>query len=127
MACKRAVSARTRGDGGFDRARKALFEEGISASRQLLDPQRPGVEDVLDGICAGVRSAATYAGARTLAELAERATVGRADDGGLHRGHPPRPLTTPTHTAGGRRTRPAVCADPARCARARRRGPPASP
>ena len=49
MASKRAVSARTRGDGSFDRARKALFEEGISSSRQWLDPQRPGVEDVLDG------------------------------------------------------------------------------
>ena len=65
MASKRAVSARTRGDGSFDRARKALFEEGISSSRQLIDPQRPGVEDLLDGICSGVRSACTYAGART--------------------------------------------------------------
>jgi IMP dehydrogenase len=88
MASKRAVSARTRGDGGFDRARKALFEEGISASRQLLDPQRPGVEDVLDGICAGVRSAATYVGARTVAELAERATVGIQTMAGFTEGTP---------------------------------------
>ena len=64
MASKRAVSARTRGDGGFDRARKALFEEGISASRQLLDPQRPGVEDLLDEICAGCRSARPLTWAR---------------------------------------------------------------
>lgn len=88
MASKRAVSARTRGDGGFDRARKALFEEGISASRQLLDPQRPGVEDVLDGICAGVRSAATYVGARTVAELADRATVGVQTTAGFTEGAP---------------------------------------
>lgn len=88
MASKRAVSARTRGDGGFDRARKALFEEGISASRQLLDPQRPGVEDVLDGICSGVRSAATYVGARTLAELADRATVGVQTTAGFTEGTP---------------------------------------
>ena len=88
MASKRAVSARTRGDGGFDRARKALFEEGISASRQLLDPQRPGVEDLLDEICAGVRSAATYVGARTLAELAERATVGIQTTAGFTEGTP---------------------------------------
>jgi len=88
MASKRAVSARTRGDGGFDRARKALFEEGISASRQLLDPQRPGVEDVLDGICAGVRSAATYVGARTVAELAEHATVGIQTMAGFTEGTP---------------------------------------
>jgi IMP dehydrogenase len=88
MASKRAVSARTRGDGGFDRARKALFEEGISASRQLLDPQRPGVEDVLDGICAGVRSACTYTGARTLPELHERATVGVQTMAGFTEGTP---------------------------------------
>jgi IMP dehydrogenase len=88
MASKRAVSARTRGDGGFDRARKALFEEGISSSKQLLDPQRPGVEDVLDGICSGVRSAATYAGARTLDELAERAVVGVQTMAGFTEGTP---------------------------------------
>jgi len=88
MASKRAVSARTRGDGTFDRARKALFEEGISASRQLLDPQRPGVEDVLDGICAGVRSAATYVGARTVAELADRARVGVQTMAGFTEGTP---------------------------------------
>ena len=41
MASKRAVSARTRGDNGFDRARKALFEEGISSSRQLPGPAAP--------------------------------------------------------------------------------------
>jgi len=88
MASKRAVSARTRGDGGFDRARKALFEEGISSSRQLLDPQRPGVEDVLDGICAGVRSAATYAGARTLDELHDRARIGVQTGAGFTEGTP---------------------------------------
>ena len=69
MASKRAVTARTRGDGAFDRARKALFEEGISSGRMMLDPLRPGVEDLLDEICSGVRSACTYTGARTLEEL----------------------------------------------------------
>ena len=88
MASKRAVSARTRGDGSFDRARKALFEEGISSSRQWLDPQRPGVEDVLDGICAGVRSACTYAGARSLEEFAERAVVGIQTVAGFTEGTP---------------------------------------
>ena len=88
MASKRAVSARTRGDGSFDRARKALFEEGISSSRQWLDPQRPGVEDVLDGICSGVRSACTYAGARTLDEFADRAIVGIQTAAGFAEGTP---------------------------------------
>ena len=36
---------------------KELFEEGISTSRMYLDPERPGVEDMIDQIVAGVRSA----------------------------------------------------------------------
>src|SRR3954464_13132067 len=76
MASKRAVGARTRTDNAFDRARKALFEEGISTSRMRLDPSRPGVEDLLDGICSGVRSACTYAGAESLEEFHEKAVVG---------------------------------------------------
>jgi IMP dehydrogenase len=88
MASKRAVSARTRGETAFDRARKALFEEGISSSRQLLDPIRPGVEDVLDEICSGVRSACTYAGARSLDELHERAVVGVQTTAGFTEGTP---------------------------------------
>jgi IMP dehydrogenase len=88
MASKRAVSARTRGDRAFDRARKALFEEGISSSRQLLDPVRPGVEDVLDEICSGVRSACTYAGARTLDELHDQAVVGVQTGAGFAEGTP---------------------------------------
>ncbi|MEV1293248.1 GuaB1 family IMP dehydrogenase-related protein [Pseudonocardia sp. NPDC049635] len=88
MASKRAVSARTRGDNAFDRARKSLFEEGISASRQRLDPERPGVEDVLDEICSGVRSACTYAGARTVDELHERSVIGVQTTAGFTEGTP---------------------------------------
>ncbi len=88
MASKRAVVARTRGDDGFDRARKALFEEGISTSRMYLDPARPGVEDLVDHICAGVRSACTYAGARTLPELHERAVLGIQSATGFAEGRP---------------------------------------
>jgi IMP dehydrogenase len=92
MASKRAVSARMargdRNDSAFERALRGLFEEGISSSRQLLDPQRPGVEDVLDGICAGVRSAATYAGARTLGELHDRAVIGVQTTAGFTEGTP---------------------------------------
>jgi IMP dehydrogenase len=76
MASARAVRRRTAGDAPFDQARKALFEEGISSGRVYLDRERPGVEDLLDHISAGLRSACTYAGARTLEELHERAVVG---------------------------------------------------
>jgi IMP dehydrogenase len=53
-----------------------------------LDPARPGVEDLIDAICAGVRSACTYAGARTLAEFEERAVVGFQSAAGFHEGRP---------------------------------------
>ena len=88
MASKRAVTARTVGDNGFDRARKALFEEGISSSRMWLDPVRPGVEDLLDAICSGVRSACTYTGARTLAEFHDRAVLGVQSTAGFAEGRP---------------------------------------
>jgi IMP dehydrogenase len=88
MASARAVAGRTSTETAFDRARKGLYEEGISSSRMYLDPARPGVEDLIDQICAGVRSACTYAGARSLAELRERAVVGVQSAAGFHEGRP---------------------------------------
>ena len=88
MASARAVRLRTADDSPFDRARKALFEEGISTSRMYLDPRRPGVEDLLDSIIAGLRSACTYAGARTLEEFHERAVVGVQSASGFAEGMP---------------------------------------
>jgi IMP dehydrogenase len=88
MASARAVAARTRGDSPFQRARKGLFEEGISSSRMHLDPARPGVEDLLDQITSGVRSSFTYVGARTVAEYAERAVVGIQSSAGYDEGRP---------------------------------------
>ena len=88
MASKRAVAARTAGDSGFDRARKGLFEEGISTSRMALDPDRGGVEDLIDHITSGVRSTCTYVGASTLAELHERAVLGVQSAAGFAEGHP---------------------------------------
>lgn len=88
MASARAVAARTRGGSAFDRARKALYEEGISSSRMYLDPARPGVEDLIDNITAGVRSAATYVGATSLDELHERAVVGIQSAAGYEEGRP---------------------------------------
>ncbi len=88
MASKRAVAARTAADSAFDRARKALFEEGISSSRMALDPARGGVEDLLDHITSGVRSTCTYVGAHTLAELHEKAVLGVQSAAGFAEGHP---------------------------------------
>ena len=88
MASARAVSRRTADDSAYERACKALFEEGVSSVRMYLDPARPGVEDVLDTIVAGIRSACTYVGARTLAELRERAVVGVQGAAGYAEGQP---------------------------------------
>jgi IMP dehydrogenase len=88
MASKRAVVARTTGDSAFERARKALFEEGISTSRMGLDPARGGVEDLLDHITSGVRSTCTYVGASTVAELHDRVVVGVQSAAGFAEGHP---------------------------------------
>jgi IMP dehydrogenase len=88
MASARAVRLRTASDSAYDRARKELFEEGISAGRMYLDPVRPGVEDLLDMIVAGVRSSCTYAGAADLASFAERAVVGVQSASGYSEGMP---------------------------------------
>jgi IMP dehydrogenase len=88
MASARAVRMRTAADSPYDQARKALFEEGISTGRMYLDPDRPGVEDLLDQITAGVRSACTYAGARTLEQLYERAVLGVQGPTGFAEGRP---------------------------------------
>lgn len=88
MASKRAVVARSGADTAFDRARKALFEEGISTSRMGLDPARGGVEDLLDHITSGVRSTCTYVGAANLAQLYERVVIGVQSTAGFAEGHP---------------------------------------
>ncbi|MGJ9423135.1 GuaB1 family IMP dehydrogenase-related protein [Aeromicrobium sp. CF3.5] len=88
MASARAVSNRTRDEAGFERARMALFEEGISSSRMFLDPDRPGVEDLVDQIIAGVRSSATYAGARSVAQFHDQAVIGLQSSAGYDEGRP---------------------------------------
>jgi IMP dehydrogenase len=88
MASARAVAARTAGGSPFDQARKGLYEEGISSSRMYLNPARPGVEDLIDEITAGLRSSCTYAGADSLAAFAERAVVGIQSAAGYEEGRP---------------------------------------
>jgi IMP dehydrogenase len=88
MASARAVRLRAAADSPFERARKELFEEGISTSRMYLDPQRPGVEDLLDSITAGLRSACTYAGADSLDGLHRQAVVGVQGAAGYAEGKP---------------------------------------
>src|SRR5690625_7843056 len=75
MASARAVSARTKHDDAFARARKAFFEEGVSGSKMYVDPAHPSVEDLLDSITAGVGASMTDAGATNPAGVPGRAEV----------------------------------------------------
>lgn len=88
MASSRAVQLRTAEDTPFERARKAIFEEGVSTARMYLDPDRPGAEDLLDAIIAGIRSACTYAGAANLDDFYTRAVVGVQSASGYAEGMP---------------------------------------
>ncbi|CAL4860492.1 GuaB1 family IMP dehydrogenase-related protein [Microbacterium sp. MM2322] len=86
MASTKAVQGRFGRLDPFERARKELFAEGISSSRIYLDPLRPSVEDLLDMITSGVRSSFTYAGAATVPDFHERATVGFQSAAGYEEG-----------------------------------------
>ena len=89
MASARAVAARTRSrtprsTGPARRSsRRASPPRGCTSTRP-----GPGVEDLLDEITSGLRSACTYAGARSLAEFSERAVVGIQSAAGYEEGLP---------------------------------------
>lgn len=86
MASTKAVHERFGRLDPYELARKELFAEGISSSKIYLDPQRPGVEDLIDMITSGVRSSFTYAGAATVPEFHERALVGLQSAAGYEEG-----------------------------------------
>jgi IMP dehydrogenase len=86
MASKRAVQNRNRGVAAFELARRELFEEGTSTSRLYIDAERPGVEDLIDQITAGLRSSMSYTGARTIEEFQEKAVIGIQSASGYQEG-----------------------------------------
>lgn len=86
MASTKAVEARFAKLEPFEQARKAMFSEGISESRVAVDPLLPSVEDLIDRITAGVRSACTYTGAQTLEQFAQQALVGVQSAAGYEEG-----------------------------------------
>ncbi|MET0829010.1 MAG: GuaB1 family IMP dehydrogenase-related protein [Microbacterium sp.] len=86
MASTKAVHDRFGRLDPYELARKELFAEGISSSRIYLDPLRPGLEDLIDMITAGVRSSFTYAGASSVAEFHDRARVGLQSAAGYEEG-----------------------------------------
>lgn len=86
MASKRAVQNRTRKENAFSSARKEFFEEGISQNKSYIDQTRPGAEDLIDHIVAGVRSSMAYAGAKNIQEFHEKAVIGIQSAAGFEEG-----------------------------------------
>ncbi len=86
MASKRAVQNRSRDVGVFEQAKRELFDEGVSRSRLYLDDDRPGVEDLIDHIVAGLRSSMSYAGARNILEFQDKAVMGVQSSAGYQEG-----------------------------------------
>jgi IMP dehydrogenase len=86
MASKRAVQNRNKEIAAFELAKRELFEEGTSKSRLYIDPDRPGVEDLIDQITAGLKSSMSYAGARNILEFQEKAVIGIQSSAGYQEG-----------------------------------------
>jgi IMP dehydrogenase len=88
MASGRAVSDRTADLDPFERAKKGFFREGISSSRIYIREGQESVGAILVEMITGVQSALTYAGARTITELGEKACVGVQTSAGYGEGTP---------------------------------------
>lgn len=88
MASARAVTGRTRDDDVFECMRKQFFDEGISHSRMYLKSGEESVEDIIDMVCAGMRSACTYAGVNRVFDFYDRAVVGVQTRSGFQEGKP---------------------------------------
>jgi IMP dehydrogenase len=88
MASRRAVKGRSEEKTEFERAKIELFEEGISTSKLYIKPNMPGVEDIIDHITMGLRSAMTYTGAENLSDFHSKAIVGVQSQAGFSEGLP---------------------------------------
>jgi len=88
MASGRAVNDRTADQDPFERAKKGFFREGISTSRIYIREGQESVGAILIDMITGVQSAFTYAGARTVDELHERAVIGVQTAAGYGEGTP---------------------------------------
>ena len=88
MASGRAVNDRTADQDPFERAKKGFFREGISTSRIYIREGQESASGILVDMITGVQSAFTYAGARTVVEMHERAVIGVQTAAGYGEGTP---------------------------------------
>ena len=88
MASSRAVANRYNNEDSFEIQKRAIFDEGSSQSKMYLKSGSESVEDILDQITAGLRSACTYSGANDLRSFYEKAIVGVQTSSGYTEGKP---------------------------------------
>lgn len=88
MASSRAVVDRHRQADPFELERRAFFEEGVSQTKMYLRSGHESVEDILDEITAGLRSACTYCGADDLETFFQNAVIGVQTAAGYEEGKP---------------------------------------
>ncbi len=86
MASNKAVNNRFKDQTPFELAARQYFEEGISEGRMYLKESMTGVEDIIDRLISGLRSAMSYAGAKDLTDFHEKAILGVQTSAGFEEG-----------------------------------------
>ncbi|EKE29190.1 MAG: IMP dehydrogenase family protein [uncultured bacterium (gcode 4)] len=75
MASRKAVTLRNSGISNFELARKALFKEGISASKIFIKEWREWVGDIVDEFMTWLRSSMTYIWWENLEKFNEKSII----------------------------------------------------
>jgi len=88
MASNRAVLHRNKEDDEYSKIKKAFFEEGSSHIQMSLKEGHESVENILDSIMSGLRSACTYVGAKNLKELHQKVIIGVQSPAAFNEGRP---------------------------------------
>ncbi|MBU2101532.1 GuaB1 family IMP dehydrogenase-related protein [Patescibacteria group bacterium] len=88
MASTSAVNDKFKHLDEFDLAKKQYFQEGTNNGRIYLKEGLSGVEDIIDRLISGLRSALSYTGACNLEEFHEKAIMGVQTQAGFSESNP---------------------------------------
>lgn len=88
MASSHAVKNRFGHLEPFDLARRQYFKEGTHDGRIYIKEELSGAEDIIDRLTAGLRSAMSYAGAKSIEEFQEKAVIGVQTPAGYAESNP---------------------------------------
>ncbi len=92
MASWKAVNERTQDLNAYERAKKSLFQEGISSSKVYLRDWRESVTKLVTEFTSGLRSTMTYVWAENMKEFQEKTVVGVQTNSGYHEWTPHKTL-----------------------------------